>query len=235
LPVIGIISVGNFAMADRYHYLPSIGIAVMLAWGIPSLIKKEDMRKNILFPAAIVFLAIMSVLTWRQCGYWKNSIELFSHALQVTQNNHLAHTNIGIALSAEGKSKEAIYHYNRATNIKPDYVPPYKGRGFVYAKLGQYQRAIEDFNQATRLDHNDFLPYYNRAFIFANFAQYQIAIDNFSEAIRLRPDFTDAYNNRAAVYFNKGDIISGCHDAQKACALGNCSTLQAAKGKGLCR
>ena len=235
LPVIGIVSVGNFAMADRYHYLPSIGIAVMLAWGIPSLIKKEDMRKNILFPAALVSLAIMSVLTWRQCGYWKNSIELFSHALQSTQNNHLAHTNIGIALFAEGKSKEAIYHYNKAINIKPDYVPPYKGRGVVYVKLGQYQRAIEDFNQATRLDHNDFLPYYNRGFIFANFAQYQLAIDNFNEAIRLRPDFTDAYNNRAAVYFNKGDSISGCRDAQKACALGNCSTLQAAKGKGLCR
>ena len=68
LPVIGIIPVGEFAMADRYHYLPSIGLAIMLAWGIPSLIKPEDMRKKILLPAGITSLIIMAVLTWQQCG-----------------------------------------------------------------------------------------------------------------------------------------------------------------------
>ena len=68
-------------MADRYHYLPSIGLAIMLAWGIPSLIKREDMRKKILFPAGIIFLIIMAVLTWKQCGYWRDSIELWNHAL----------------------------------------------------------------------------------------------------------------------------------------------------------
>ncbi len=94
LPVIGIIQISltaPYSMADRYHYLPSIGIAVMLAWGIPLLIKREDMRKKILFPAAIAALAIMAVLTWKQCGYWKNSIELFNHALQVTKDNDMAH------------------------------------------------------------------------------------------------------------------------------------------------
>ena len=75
LPVTGIIQARNFSMADRYTYLPLIGIAVMLAWGIPPLIKNEDMRKKILFPASIAALAIMAVLTWHQCGYWKNSIE----------------------------------------------------------------------------------------------------------------------------------------------------------------
>ena len=66
-----------FSMADRYHYLPLIGIAVMLAWGIPLLIKREDIRKKILFPAAIAALAIWQFLTWQQCGYWKNSIDAF--------------------------------------------------------------------------------------------------------------------------------------------------------------
>jgi tetratricopeptide (TPR) repeat protein len=234
LPVTGIVPVGNFAMADRYHYLPSIGIAVMLAWGIPYLIKSENFRKKILLPAGVILFAALSFLSWRQCGYWQNSIELFSHALRVTQNNHLAHNNIGIAISDKGKLKEAIYHYNKAISIKQDYAPPYIGRGVVYARLGQYQRAIEDFNQATRLNHDDFLPYYNRGFIFAKFAQYQLAIDNFSEAIRLKPEYTDSYNNRAAVYLNMGNIEFGCSDAQKACESRNCSTLQAAKNKGLC-
>jgi len=87
LPIIGIKDFGaNFSMADRYHYLPSIGIAVMLAWGIPLLITHRDMRKIILFPAVISFLAIMSVLVWKQCGYWRNSITLLNHALEIKKD-----------------------------------------------------------------------------------------------------------------------------------------------------
>ena len=84
---------GEQAMADRYTYFPFIGIAIMVAWGIPLLIKPEVIRKKILFPAAIAALAIMAFFTWQQCGYWKNSINLFSHALQVTKDNYLAHNN----------------------------------------------------------------------------------------------------------------------------------------------
>ena len=84
-PVIGIIQVGDFAMADRYAYLPFIGIAVMLAWRIPLMFTNENIRRNILFPAVIAFLAIMSVLTWKQCRYWRNGIELFNHALQISK------------------------------------------------------------------------------------------------------------------------------------------------------
>ena len=138
-------------MADRYTYLPSIGIAIMLAWGIPLLFQREDMRKKILFPAGIAVLAILAVLTWQQCGYWKNSIELFNHALQVTKDNYLAHNNLGLALFEEGKIEEAIDHYNKAIGITPDYDLAYYNRGNAYYSLGQYQRAIEDYNKAIRL------------------------------------------------------------------------------------
>ena len=81
LPVIGIMQAVDFSMADRYTYLPSIGIAIGLAWGIPLLFQSSEMLKKILFPAGIAFLAILAVLAWKQCGYWKNSIVLFNHAL----------------------------------------------------------------------------------------------------------------------------------------------------------
>ena len=90
-PVSGLLQAGDQAMADRYTYFPFIGIAIMAAWGIPLLIKREDTRKKILFPAAIAALAIMAVFTWQQCGYWKNSIDLFNHTLQVTKDNYVAH------------------------------------------------------------------------------------------------------------------------------------------------
>lgn len=77
--------------------------------------------------------------------------------------------------------------------------------------------------------------YNNLGVTYTDFGQYQLAIDNYNEAIRLKPDFADVYNNRAFVYLNQGENISGCQDAQKACALGNCKTLQTASSRGLCR
>jgi tetratricopeptide (TPR) repeat protein len=119
LPVIGILQDMDQAMADRYHYLPSIGIAIMLAWGIPLLFPNENRRKYFSFAAAMSFLIIMSVLTWKQCGYWENSIKLSKHTLQATKNNFVAHKCLADALLTEGKNEEAIYHYNEAIRMYP--------------------------------------------------------------------------------------------------------------------
>jgi Tfp pilus assembly protein PilF len=234
-PVIGIIQISAYAMADHYHYLPSVGIAVMLAWGIPSLIKSEDMRRKILFPAGIIFLTIMAFLSWKQCGHWKNSITLFSHALQVTKDNYLAHNNLGLALFAEGKSMEAIDHYNKAIRITPDCAGFYSNRGLAYAKLGQHKRAIEDYNKAVCITPDYADAYNNRGIAYYKLGHYQRAIEDFNETIRLKPYDALAYNNRGNVYINQGNKKLGCPDAQKACELGICNILEMAKGKGLCR
>ena len=234
LPVIGIIPVGGFSMADRYTYLPLIGITVMLAWGFPSLIKSEDMRKEILFPASMAVLAILTFLTWQQCGYWKNSIDLFNHTLQVTKDNYVAHNNLALALLAEGRTQEAIDHYNKAIRLRPDDINIYSNRGNAYAKLGWRQRAIEDYNEAIHLKPNYVTAYINRGNVYNELGQYQMAIEDFNNAIRLKPDDANPYNNRGIVYFTQGNNKLGCFDAQKACALGNCKTLEIAKAAGLC-
>jgi protein O-mannosyl-transferase len=268
-PVTGIIQIGPHLMADRYTYLPSIGIAIMLAWGIPFLIKSEQVRKKILFPAAIAVLAILSFLTWKQCSHWRNSISLFGHALQVTENNYLAHGNLGIALSAEGKLPEAIDNYSKASKVKPDYMMAYACRGDAYAGLGQYQNAIEDYNQAVRLEPERAETYNNRGIAYYKLGNYQQAIEDCNEAIRLKTDYADAfynrgnaynylgqyqrairdyneairlqpndvkyYQNRGIAYLKQNETESGCRDVQKACALGNCKTLEEAKRGGFCR
>jgi Tfp pilus assembly protein PilF len=165
-PVSGLMQAGAQARADRYTYFPFIGIAIMVAWGILFLIKREDTRKKILFPTAIAALSIMAFFTWQQCGYWKNSIELFSHALQVTKDNVRAHNNFALALFAEGKIKEAIDHYNKAIRLKPDNLEAYNNRGIAYTTLGQYQMAIEDYNKAIRLKPDDADSYFNRGFVY---------------------------------------------------------------------
>ncbi len=119
-------------MANRYHYLPSIGIAVMLAWGIPLLLTREDLRKIILFPAGVFFIAILSLITWQQCGHWQNSIKLWNYNLQVTKNNALAHNNLGLAFSTKVKIEEAMIIIIEAIRLKPDnFIYAYNNKGNV--------------------------------------------------------------------------------------------------------
>ena len=219
LPVIGIIKISSFAMADRYYYLPSIGIAIMLAWGIPPLIKSENMRKNILLPAGTAFLAIMAILSWQQCGYWKNSIELSNHALHVTKDNDVAHAVLAYALFGEGKIEEAIEHANEAIRLNPNNDKAYEDRGVFYFKLGQYQRALENVNEAVRLK-TDYAPrYYLRGNIYNNLGQYQLAIKDYNEAIRLKQDYADAYNERGGAYLKLGQYQSSIKDYDEAIRL----------------
>jgi len=235
LPVIGICQKDLMvAMSDHYTYLPSIGIAIMLAWGIPSLFPQEHTRKRILFPAAIIFLAIITFLTWEQCGYWKNSTYLWSHALKVTKDNALAHGHLAYSLAEEGIFEEAVYHYNEAIRLQPDYANAYYNRGNIYTESGQYQKAIQDYTETIRVEP-DYIPaYFNRGMAYSMIGRYQAAIGDYTEAIRLKPDYAEAYNNRSAVYLNMGDIRSGCRDAIKACEMGSCKILEVAKSKGDC-
>jgi tetratricopeptide (TPR) repeat protein len=222
LPVIGIIQVSlatPYSMADRYHYLPSIGIAVILAWGIPFLIKREDTRKKILLPVSIAALSIMAVFTWQQCGYWKNSIELFNHALQVTKNNFVAVENLTTALIDKGRSEEAIEHCNRAIRMNPGEATYYNARGTAYVALGQHQLAIEDFNNAISLDPNYFKAYNNRGLVYAMLGQYQPAIKDFNKAIGLNQDYFKAYNNRGFVYTRLDQYQPAMEDFNKAIDL----------------
>ena len=235
IPVIGLVQVGEQAMADRYTYLPSIGIAIGLAWGIPLLFPREDMRKKILFPAGIAVLIILAILTWQQCGYWKNSIELFNHALQVTKNNNYAHESIGSVLLDEGKNEAAIEHYNEALRIKSDNAYIHFNRGLAFFRLGQPQRAIEDYNEAILLKPDFTDAYNNRGNSYAKLGQYQNAIEDYNKAIYLNHNYADAYESRAVIYLNRQDYQLGCPDAQKACELGMCRILEMAKGKGNCR
>jgi len=235
LPVIGIVRVGDFSMADRYHYLPSIGLAVMLAWGIPALIKREEIKKKILFPAGIIFIVIMALLAHRQCGYWQNSISLLRHTLQVTQNNYLAHNNMGLALFNQGKIEEAMKHYNESIRLKPYYAYAHNNRGIVYGELRQYQLAMNDFNEAIRKLPFYADAYYNRGVTYDKLGQHQNAIDDYNQAIRLKPDYTKAYINRGIAYLKKRDKTLGCSDVGKACALGDCEAIKTAQRLGLCR
>jgi tetratricopeptide (TPR) repeat protein len=227
IPVIGLVQVGKQAMADRYTYLPSIGIAIIVVWGIPLLFPREDIRKKILFPAGIAVLIILAVLTWQQCGYWKNSTALFNHTLQITKDNYLAESSIATALGKDGKTEEAIDHYNKAIDIYKkairiipmDQARAYVNRGICYARLARYRQAIEDYNEAIRIIPNYADAYFNRGNAYSSVGQYQQAVENFNEAINLQPGYFAAYFNRGNAYLKLGQFKQAIEDYSRVISL----------------
>jgi len=232
-PVIGILQIGDFAMADRYHYLPSIGIGVMLAWGIPHVIKREVLRKYILLPVALVFLASLAFLAWQQCAYWRNNIELWNHAIQATQDNYMAHNNLASALLEKGETEKAMHHYHKAIDIN-HYPAAYYNIGIIYYRLEQYQQSIDYFKKAIHEKADYAAAYFNLGIIYQTLGLQQHALEQYNEATHLLPGHANAYNNKALIYLKAGNNFQGCANAQKACKLGNCQTLIWATGKKIC-
>jgi len=218
-PTIKLIQVGNDAMADRYHYLPSIGLAAMLAWGIPPLIRNDHVRKKILFPVSIAFLVLLLVIARQQCGYWKNSMTLFSHALEVTRDNYLAHNNLGIVLFNDGKIDEALHHYTQSLRIMKDNAIPYTNRGILLTRTGHYLNAVADFNEAIRLKPDYVQAYNGRGNAYFSLGQYDRAVENYHDAIRLQPDYAQAYNNRGVACYRLGQYHNAVADYSTAIRL----------------
>jgi tetratricopeptide (TPR) repeat protein len=200
IPVSGLIQVGELARADRYTYLPSVGIVIMLAWGIQYFIQNKNICENIVFSAIIALLSTTVVLTWQQCAYWKNDVKLWNHALMVTKDNYFAHNNIGIALQAEGRINEALYHYNKAISIAPDIYGYYINRGNAYIRFGQYQQAINDYTKAISLKPDDADGFYDRGSLYGQIGQYNLAIEDLNKTIMMKSDYIKAFNNRGIVY-----------------------------------
>lgn len=203
IPVIGLVPV-NVPMADHFSYFPSVGLAVMITWGTLSFVKNKRVVKNILFPSGVAVLVILVSLTWKQCGVWKNDLDLFGHALKVTKNNAMAHNNFGLALIAQGKEQDALDHFNRAISINPHFVLPYFNRGNVYMTLGMHEKAMADYHVALGLQPDYAEGYYSRAVAFMQQGRYQQAINDLDRAIMLKPDYVKAYNNRGIAYGKLG-------------------------------
>jgi len=205
IPVIGIIQVGSHAMADRYTYITLTGLFIIIAWGVPQFFSKWPQHKIILGSLMIISLTTLGICAHRQTSYWKNSLTLFSHANQVTQNNYLAHNNIGVAYAKLGCYQLAMESYKQAIKIKPDYAMAFYNRGIVYEKLNRLQQAMEVDKQAIKIN-----PYYaeahnNLAVTFGRLARWHDAIESCKQAVKIRPDYAEAHVNLGEAYLQIGD------------------------------
>jgi tetratricopeptide (TPR) repeat protein len=195
VPVIGFVQAGEQGRADRYTYLPQIGLYVLIVWTVAELLSRlrQPAQHRV---AAIVTPTIIALLSWRafvQTSYWENSERLWNHALAVTTDNAMAHNNLGHLLLQRGEWDRAISHFELALNIRSH-------NAATHYNLG---RALIENNLANAL---------------ARKGRLNEAVSHYDEAVRLRPDYGDPYFNLGSVLFQQGRIDDAIAQWHKALA-----------------
>jgi len=154
LPVIGFVKVGDHALADRYTYIPLIGLFVILVWVFGDVAERFRLDKRVVAASMLTVVAICTVLTNLYARKWHDSETLFRHALAVTNDNWVAHKNLAAVLGQQGKIEEALFNYTESLRIWPEPLA-YVSQGWLRLTLGQYQQAIESCQQALAMAPNN--------------------------------------------------------------------------------
>jgi len=214
VPVSGLIKVGSgaFAMADRYTYISLTGLFIIIAWGLADLTAKWRYRKPALILSALAVLSALSVSTFVQLQYWRNSITLFEHALNVTTANSTAHYNLACALGSQGRYDDAISHYRQALLIKPDDSATYYNLGFALQIQNRLDEAITHYRRALQLDPDYANAHYSLGSALQLQGKLDEAVAHYRRALRLKPDDLEALCNLGEILAsqNKFDEAINC-------------------------
>ena len=219
VPVIQLVQSGEQAMADRFTYLPSLGVLILAIWGACELSRRWRYHKIALWMLGSAAIILCLALTRQQLGYWQDSETIYRHTLEVTENNFVAHYNLGKALVNKGKTDEAISQYQAAIRLYPDYADGHDALGLALAAAGKINEAISQFREAIRLKPDGAVAHYNLGITLGSKGQYDEAIRQFEEAIRLKPDDAEAHNNLGVTLFRKGETNEAISQFQEAVRL----------------
>jgi len=193
VPVIGLVQVGGAALADRYTYIPSIGVFIAVTFGLCDLADRFQFPKKAIATTAVLILATSLILTENQLRYWHDSETLFAHALAVTKNNHVAHVNLGVALEQKGKLNEALAEYRAAEQLAPELYHIHNNLGNLLDNLGHPNEALIEYRWAVLL--NPSLPslHNGEGMILAELGRFDEGLCQFKEASRLDPTYPWAH------------------------------------------
>jgi tetratricopeptide (TPR) repeat protein len=192
VPVIGLVQVGEQAMADRYTYLPLIGLFLALAWGSAAALLHWQINLCRRATVAVISLGACLLITAHQLGYWRDSRTLFEHALAVTRNNPVAHNNLGLALAEEGRADDAIREYVEALRLQPAYLIARNNLAVSFASRGRVNEAMGQLSEALRQQPNDPVTRNNLGSLLAQQSRWPEAIEQFSAALHLQPEYAMA-------------------------------------------
>lgn len=242
VPVIGVVQVGEQAMADRYTYVPLIGLFVIIAWGAPDLLRRSQrengrvadtatsrrisvspaasfLQSTILPILAGAVIAALMVCTWLQVGYWHSDMTLFQRAVRVTDRNVLAHNNLGIALAEEGKLEQAVDHYSEALAINPNYVDAHYNLGNAQVEQGKIDEAAQHYEEALRLKPDYQKASLGLANIVAKRGGTKEAVGHYLKILQSNPGDADVHYNLGVMMTKQGRTEEAISYYSKALAI----------------
>ena len=219
VPVIGFVQVGVQAKADRYTYLPQIGLCVALAWGVAQAVASWPCRRWVCGTASALALAILVACAWRQTTFWRNSLALWNHTLACTARNSVAHYNLGLVLAGSGQFDEAIAHYRQALKIEPHYAQAHNNLGCILADRGQFDEAIAHYRQALKFKPDFAEAHNNLASALAAHGGIDEAIAHYQMGLRIKPSDANAHNNLGLIFAGRGRVDDALIEYRKASEL----------------
>jgi|ERR1044071_187554 tetratricopeptide (TPR) repeat protein len=226
VPVIGLIQVGVQSIADRYTYLPSIGLFIIVVWSACDLLamgtarlsrarrataesQRGALKTDAPYPAAALICAVLvtcAIVASHQLRYWQNSETLFSHATRVTYNNYVAYNNLGFTFMTQGKTSQAIENYRKALEINPSYEDALRNMGFALASSGKSGEAIPYYEAALRVGPQRFEVHYALGNLLAETGRLDEAMDHYRLLLSKEPDHVDARNNLGIALAMRGRL-----------------------------
>jgi tetratricopeptide (TPR) repeat protein len=205
VPVIGLVQVGLQAMADRYTYVPLIGLFIMIAWGIPDILEGWRHRKTVFAVSAGLLFSVLAIVTWAQVQCWQNSITLYKHTLEVTSKNSLIQYNFGVVLLRQGRNSDAITHLSESLRIDPNRAETHNNLGVALARQGKIQEAMVHYTEALRIKPDYAEAYGNIGNSLVQQGRIEEALAHYKKALRIKPNFADAHYSLAVAYLMIGN------------------------------
>lgn len=182
VPVIGLIQVGRQSMADRYTYLPHMGLFIAVVWAIAAWVGQIRLRQQVAAVGSGLVLLGCMVVSWKQTGHWRNSVTLFEHVLAVTTNNVVAEYNYAQGLSTVGRAEESMEHYRRALRLRPDYFAAHVNLGAMLYQLGDLSGATNHLGRAVALEPTNSIPRLHLGLALAALQDWPAADEQFAAA-----------------------------------------------------
>jgi Flp pilus assembly protein TadD len=218
-PVIGLIQVGGHAHADRYTYVPLIGIFIVIAWGLQVVSRRSPLFGVVAAAVSLVMVAACMSVTRHQLAFWRNGEILFRHAIAVTGPNPLAHNNLGTALVGKGRHDEAIAEYREAIRLDPADPMALNNLGLELAHAGRFPEAIDCYRQSLQRETNYVGTYVNLGAALSDSGRLDEAIALFRQALSMQPNNPLALQNLGLALGRNGDVDAAIPCFRQALAL----------------
>jgi len=222
VPMIGLVQVGVQAMADRYAYIPLLGIFVIVCWGAAGLIKIWHVPTAVSFAGAAAILLTLAIALHRQVGFWGNNVTLWTHTLEITEGNYSAEDNLATAMIAQGRIEEAIPHFRRARFFRPDDALATINIATYEQMHGNYRAAIDGYATIPQFTKDLSLRVtarVNCGYAHYSLKQYDSAKQDFEAALNQQPENSLAYRGLGLVAQRAGDIIRATKDYERSVEL----------------